>query len=266
MRRLAEKVALVAQICITLVFVVTTLLYMSNVIPENTALANNGILATLIIILSIIYGLLSVYLVYMNFSERENLRQILLYSDSESATHANAKVIRNIVRSCARKVKGVRIRKAKMRLDEKQGFVVTLKIDVNAHYVSHAIDKLRCLIADSFKNTLGLTCNSINFEIRRLKSRYKPDVEKAEKLAKTLTEQRELSSDIYEQPFQDNCEACKNKNEEMDNDKRNIADDVKELRERLAENGEKGLTNEEELNLEQLDDDTADGDNDYSAE
>lgn len=258
MRRLAEKVALVAQICITLVFVVTTLLYMSNVIPENTALANNGVLATLIIILSIIYGLLSIYLVYMNFSERENLRQILLYSDSESATHANVKVIRNIVRSCARKVKGIRIRKAKMRLDEKQGFVVTLKIDANAHYVSHSIDKLRCLIADSLKNTLGINCNSINFEIRKLKSRYKPDVEKAEKLAKTLTEQRELSADIYDQPFQDNCESCKNKDDEEDIDKREVADDVKDLRERIAENGEKGLTNEEELQLEQVDDDTDD--------
>lgn len=258
MRRLAEKVALVAQICITLVFVVTTLLYMSNVIPENTALANNGVLATLIIILSIIYGLLSVYLVYMNFSERENLRQILLYSDSESATHANVKVIRNIVRSCARKVKGIRVRKAKMRLDEKQGFVATLKIDVNAHYVSQAIDKLRCLIADSFKNTLGLNFNSINFEIRKLKSRYKPDVEKAEKLAKTLTEQRELSADIYDQPFQDNCQACKNKDIQDDTDKREVADDVKDLRERLTENGEKGFTAEEEQYLVQLDDEAND--------
>ena len=208
MRKITEKVAIVAQICITLVFVITTLLYIANIIPERQAFANNGMIATLIVVLSILYLLLSVYLLYVNFSEREALRQVLLFCDSESATHANVKVVRNIVRSCARKVDGIRVKRVKMRLDEKQGFVITLRVNASGDNLSFSIDKLRCLIADSFKNTLNLTFNSINFEVRRLKSRYTPDVTRAEKLAKTLTEQRELSSDIYEQPFQDACEEC----------------------------------------------------------
>lgn len=239
MRKITEKVAIIAQICITLVFVITTILYMSNVIPESAALANNGMIATLITVLAIVYGLLSAYIIYVNFSEAENLRQILLFCDSESATQANVKVIRNVVRSCARKVKGIRVRKTKMRMDEKQGFVVTLKVDVSTHNVSQSIDKLRCLIADAFKNTLGLTFNSINFVIRKLKSRYKPDVDKAEKLAKTLTQQRELSADIYEQPFQDNCEACKRSDDTAEG---NISDEdeqaVKDVREQLHQNGQ----------------------------
>ena len=206
MRKITEKVAIVAQICITLVFVITTLLYISNVIPEREALANNGMMATLIIILAAVYLLLSIYLLYVNFSESEALRQVLLFCDSESSTRANVKVVRNIVRSCAKKVSGIRVKRVKMRLDEKHGFVITLKVDVSANEFSVAIDKLRCLIADSFKNTLNLTFNTINFEVRRLKSHYTPNVERAEQLAKTLTEQRELSADIYEQPFQDNCE------------------------------------------------------------
>ena len=199
MRKIAEKVAIIAQICITLVFVITTLLSVTNIIPWNDD-NSNGVLVTMLIVMAIIYGLLSAYIIYVNFSEAENLRQILLFCDSESATHANVKVIRNIVRSCARKVDGIRVKRAKMRLDETRGLAVTLKIDVSTHNVSESIDKLRCLIADAFKNTLGLTFNSINFEIRKLKSHYKPDVDKAEKLAKTLTQQRELSADIYEQP------------------------------------------------------------------
>ena len=222
MRRIAEKVSIIAQICITLVFVITTFLYIANVIPESAALSNNGVLATLIVILAIVYVLLSAYLIYVNFSEQENLRQILLYCDSESATRANVKVIRDIVRGCARKVDGVRVRKAKMRMDEKQGFGITLKINVSTNNVSQSIDKLRCLIADAFKNTLGLTFNSINFDIRKLKSSYKPDEEKAEKMAKTLTQQRELSADIYEQPYQDNCEACKNDTETNSDDEQEV--------------------------------------------
>lgn len=227
MRKVTEKVAIIAQICITLVFVITTLLYISNVIPEREALANNGMTATLIVILAIVYALLSVYLLYVNFSEREALRQVLLFCDSESATHANVKVVRNIVRSCAKKVSGVRVRRVKMRIDEKQGFVITLKVNVSGNELSVTIDKLRCLIADSFKNTLNLTFNTINFEIARLKSHYTPNVERAEKLAKTLTEQRELSADIYEQPFQDNCEKC-DKNDDSSTDKRVEAEEKEE--------------------------------------
>ena len=239
MRKITEKIAIVAQVCITLIFVVTSVLYITGVIPYNEGVRNNGVFVTLLVILAIVYGLLSAYIIYINFSESENLRQILLFCDSESATHANVKVIRNIVRSCAKKVTGVRVRKAKMRMDEKQGFKITVKVDVSTHSVSQSIDKLRCLIADAFKNTLGLTFNSINFVIRRLKSSYKPNVEKAEKLAKTLTQQRELSADIYEQPFQDNCEACRKADEEMEsNDETDDVKAVQDIREQLHENGQ----------------------------
>ena len=208
MRKITEKISIVAQVCITLIFVVTTILYITGVIPYNEGLMDNGVFVMLLVILAIVYGLLSAYIIWVNFSESEYLRQVLLFCDSESATHASVKVVRNIVRSCAKKVSGVRVRRVKIRLDEKQGFVITLKVNVSGNEVSASIDKLRCLVADSFKNTLNLTFNSINFEIRRLKSHYTPNVERAEKLAKTLTEQRELSADIYEQPFQDNCEKC----------------------------------------------------------
>ena len=239
MRKITEKIAICVQVCITLIFVVTTLLYITSVIPYNEGFADNGVFVTLLVILAVVYGLLSAYIIWINFSEAEYLRQILLFCDSESATHANVKVIRNIVRSCAKKVSGIRVRKTKMRMDEKQGFGITVKIDANTTSVSESVDKLRCLIADAFKNTLGLTFNSINFVIRKLKSSYKPDVEKAEKLAKTLTQQRELSADIYESPFQDNCEACRKADEDMEsNAETEDIEAVENIRKQLHENGQ----------------------------
>ena len=239
MRKITEKISIIAQVCITLIFVVTTILYITGVIPYNDGFRDNGVFVTLLIILATVYGLLSAYIIYVNFSEAEYLRQILLFCDSESATHANVKVIRNIVKSCSKKVAGIRIRQTKMRMDEKQGFGITVKVDANTHNVSQSVDKLRCLIADAFKNTLGLTFNSINFVIRRLKSSYRPDVEKAEKLAKTLTQQRELSADIYEQPFQDNCEVCQKADEDMEsNADKDDLKAVESIREQLHENGQ----------------------------
>ena len=79
MRKLAEKVVIVAQICITLVFAIITLLNMTAVFPENEIAVNNGVLTSLIIVLFLLYLGLSVYLIYVNFSERENEKQVLLF-------------------------------------------------------------------------------------------------------------------------------------------------------------------------------------------
>ncbi|MCH5152767.1 MAG: hypothetical protein J1F68_02240 [Clostridiales bacterium] len=260
MRKITEKIAICVQVCITLIFVITTILYITGVIPYNDGLRDNGVFVTLLVILAIVYGLLSAYIIYINFSEAEYLRQILLFCDSESATHANVKVIRNIVHSCAKKVHGIRVRKTKMRMDEKQGFDITVKIDVNTHNVSQSVDKLRCLIADAFKNTLGLTFNSINFVIRRLKSSYKPDVEKAEKQAKTLTQQRELSADIYASPSKHVEGVCLNNgaddplDEETENKSNTSPEDAKvveEIREQLHENGQHTSAETEEEEQEE---------------
>ncbi len=218
MRKIAEKVSIVAQICITAVFVITTLLYLFNVIPENAALSNNGVLGTLVAILAVLYGLLSAYIIYVNFADSEDLRRVLLHCDSESATHAGVKVVKNIVKSCAKKVDGIRVRRIRMRTDEKNGLVAIFTVDVSSQNVSESIDVLRCLISDAFVNTLGLNLNSINFVIRRMKNRYKPDLDSAEKRAHTLTKQRELSADIYEQPFRDNCEQCATPDDEAGRD------------------------------------------------
>ena len=104
MKRIAEKVVLVAQICITLVFVLTTVLYMTGIISpyENTPAdplyktEDGSIMMILMSVLALVYIALSAYMLYMHFSERENLKKILLFCDSDSATRTNIKVINNI--------------------------------------------------------------------------------------------------------------------------------------------------------------------------
>ena len=66
MRKLAEKVAIVAQICITMVFAITTLLDLSTVMPEGETIYDNGVLKTLIIVLFTVYLGLSAYILYVN--------------------------------------------------------------------------------------------------------------------------------------------------------------------------------------------------------
>ncbi len=206
MRKLAEKVVIVAQICITLVFAIITLLNMTAVFPENEIAVNNGVLTSLIIVLFLLYLGLSVYLIYVNFSERENVKQVLLFCDSESATRTTAKVVKNIVNSCAKQTTGITVRKTKIRSDEKKGFAITLRVNVNADNVAETIDTFRCLLADSFKNTLGLSFNTINFEINKLQTRYVPNVPTAEEKAEKLGDQREVTAEIYDNPLDNEIE------------------------------------------------------------
>jgi len=206
MRKLAEKIAVIAQICITLIFALTAVLYMSNVIPQNDNYANNGVFTILFAVLGAVYLLLSAYLIYVNFSDRENIKRVMLYCDSESATLTNTRVVKNIVRDCAKQVGGVSVKKAKIKTDENNGFVLYLKVNVTADTVSEPVDKLHCLLADSFSTVLGITFNSINFEVSKLRSGYVPSGKKAQEQADTIAEYREQDAEHYHEPLPNHAE------------------------------------------------------------
>lgn len=175
MKKIAEKVVLVAQICITLVFVLTTVLYMTGVLAYTNTEGSNGVTFILIIVLAIVYVALSAYMLYVNFSERESLKKILLFADCHSSTRTNIKVLYNVVRGCEEKVDGISVKKLRVRTDEKGGLIAIFNVKVSADNIAKSIDDLRCLLVESFRETFGLTFNAVNFEIDRLKGKYQPN-------------------------------------------------------------------------------------------
>lgn len=221
MKKIAEKVAIVALICITFVFVLTAVLYVTDTInnynvhefyDENAQLLempNNSIIVIVMIVLAVVYALLALYLLYVNFAERENLRSVLLFCDSDSATRSGIKVINNIVRGCSTQVDGISVRKIRVRSDEKGGLSATFSVNVNADDVSGKINTLRCLLADSFKSTLNLTFNTINFQIDRLNGKYVPDAQQVEKRADTLQESQDTIVENYHEPLNKEAKAQK---------------------------------------------------------
>lgn len=200
MRKLAEKIAVIALIFITLIFALTAILYMSNVIPQYDGYVSNGVFTILYAILCVIYLLLSGYLIYVNFSNSESIRQLMLYCNSQSATLTNTKVVKNIVNGCAKQAGGITVKKIKIRTDENNGFTLYLKVHVTADTVSQPIDTFHCLLADSFQNILGITFNSINFEVARLNSGYIPSDKHAQQKADEMAEYREQDQEHYVDP------------------------------------------------------------------
>lgn len=174
MKRIAEKVVLVAHICITFVFALLTVLYVTKLVPLDDV-ADNNIVLILLLVLAAVYVALSIYLLYVTFSEKVNVKRILLYYDSGSETRAKASVVENIVRGCAKKVKQIKVQKTKIRLDDKQGLIATIYVKVSADSMKESIERLRVLLVDNFRETLGLTFNSINFEVSKLTKKFVPD-------------------------------------------------------------------------------------------
>jgi len=200
MKKIAEKVAVVAQICITLVFVLTTVLYMSNAIPQQENWNENGVLNVLMIILAVAYLAISAYILYVNFSENANLKRILLFCDSDSATHATVKVINKIVKGCAKEVDGIKVKKIKIRSDEKAGFIATLSIEVTAENVAENVNRLRALVSKSFYETLGLKFNTVNFNIEKLHGKYVPSDKVVEETTEELMAEQAESAENYHEP------------------------------------------------------------------
>ena len=178
MRKIAEKVILVALICITFVFALTTILYVTNVIPQEDV-SNNSVAVILLSVLAAIYVGLATYLIYVNFSERLNVKRILLFYDAESATRASSKVSDNIVKGCAKQVENIKVRKTTLRVDEKQGLIATVHVEVSAESVTQAIPMLHDLLIQNFQETLGLKFNTINFEIDKLTNKFVPVTKEA---------------------------------------------------------------------------------------
>lgn len=204
MRKLAEKIAVVAQICIALIFVLTTLFYALNVFPQGEYGAESGVLTAVLITLGVAFFLLSGFLLYVNFSNAENLKRIMLYCDSESATLTNVKVVTNIIRDCAKQTGGISVKKVRVKTDENNGLALTLNVIVSSDTVSVPVDTMRCLLTDSFAKVLGITFNSINFQVTKLKSGYKPSVKKAKEQAETIAEYREQDIERYNDPVPQN--------------------------------------------------------------
>lgn len=201
MRKITEKVAIVALVCIALVFVVTTVLYMAGVIALQENWAANGVSGPLVIVLAVLFAGLSAYLIYENFSTHANVKRVLLYCDSESATSADRRVVTNIVNGCAKQVEGIKVKKTRIAADDKQGFVLTLNVVSESATVQKSLDTLRCMLDESFRNTLGLKFNAINFVVDKLAAKFTPDVKHAEEMAENLADQREVADEHYHDPL-----------------------------------------------------------------
>ena len=203
MKKAIDKVAIVAHVCISCVFVLLTLLILFNVIPiqyENNAVVMDSVTLVLVISLSVVYVIITLYLLYVNFSQNQMLKYVELYRDSSSAMTASAKTVKKMVVNNAAIAGKVKVKKVKIASDGDVGHKLKVWVEVSTDEVSFTLDTLRCLCEESFTKMLGLKFSSIDFKIEKIHSNFKPDLEKAKEKAKTMDAERKYSKDCYNQP------------------------------------------------------------------
>lgn len=198
------KIALVAHICVATVFVLTAVLYMMGWV--GVEVVEGGLLGAAAIVLFILYVALSAYLLYVAFASKPKLKRVLLFCDCASATTANGRVIEKIVRTCAKHCDGLKVNKARVTEDDHSGFALTVHVSIKSGEAQNAIDKMRCMLQDSFVDTLGLQFNSINFVIDKLSS-FTPNSVQADRKAEELVEQRRQAQEQYFNSVCD-CDKC----------------------------------------------------------
>ncbi len=207
MRKVTEKVALIAQIVLTLIFVIMCVLYMLNVIPQGNSFGDNAVTVVLFAVLVIIWLAVACYLLYLNFADSAALQCLVLHSDSQSATFATSKVIKRAINRCARQVGEVHVRRVQVRSDEKMGYRLLLVVEVKSNCATFFVDKLRAMVEDYFETVFNLKFNTIEFKINRLHAHYVADFAKAEKIAEQLEQQHNAVDQAYQTPEEKETEA-----------------------------------------------------------
>ncbi len=204
MKKIADKVVLLAHMAISAIFVLVTILMFVNVIPlnfDNGLLIIDGFVLAMVLILAGIYVALTVYLLYSIFAQRNVIKQVLLYADEYNETNATSTVIRKIANSSAKLVSGVKVKKLRITAGDKGKLHMRLTVAVDSDDVSYTIDTLRCLLVDHYATVLSLTFDSIDFSITRIHSSRTPDIAKAKTQAEALRSGRVVAQELAEQPI-----------------------------------------------------------------
>jgi hypothetical protein len=201
MKKVTEKVSVASFVALSLIFLLVSLLTYLNVIPmqitSDGVFAVDWVVVVILLILGVIWVLLAVYILWNNFAFRNALRYVTLYSDRASSTKATSRVIKRLAVSAAEQVDGVKIKKISMSSNDHLGLNLKLVVDVRNDDVAYSIDTLRYLLADKYREVLGLEFALIDFQVKRIKSKHSGDIGRAQAQAQEMQQKRQACSSSF---------------------------------------------------------------------
>lgn len=185
MKNLVVKVAQIAQVVLSAIFVIMLVCTILGLIPVNVNVDGKVIcdsyLKILLLLLSIVYVALSVFLVLNAINNANKLKYVKLAGNQQTISFVNTHIIKKICKKNAKLVKNVKVSKISVYSNELNNLSLNVFMSANTDDVGYATERFRLVLVDSFYNILGIRFSAINFRVKKLKSSYTPNIEEIEK-------------------------------------------------------------------------------------
>ncbi len=212
MKKIVDKIALVAVIILGFIAIVLAIIF--PMLATGWVLGTNDILFMTI---AVLYVGVSIYLLWSVFSSDGNVRTLTLFSDKESTTKTSLRVIKSLVVSDSKRVKGAAVKRVRVSQRD-NGIKLSITLTVVGAEVEETVDTMRCLVADTFIKVLGVRFDYIDFKIEKVRPNYVADEATARKRAQILKNERKCSDKYHDEamdPIFEQAEKERDKAEEQ---------------------------------------------------
>lgn len=175
MRKIVLRIFTAISVLIALFFVIFLLLTVfGKVAPEEF---DNSIVKTLCLALGGVFVASSIVEMVLMYSDNDAIKEILLHYQKGGTAKSSVSVVRKLTKENIKKVEGVKYRRCKVFAGE-YGVRLKVWIAIQERDMKDTEELLRAILEDVFLGTLGFKFYAIDFHLKKIKAKYKVDIEK----------------------------------------------------------------------------------------
>lgn len=158
----------ISMAVMALIFVVFTLVLILN--TDVAVEANNGVVHSLFGIFALIFIALVTVNVWSAFSEREKIKQILLFKTKDSILNASVGVIRKLAKKAVAGIEHAKIKHIHLFVDSNNEVIMKAAIKIKADDEQEikagiVMDKVNKALTDEYKQALGFEFKTLELKL-----------------------------------------------------------------------------------------------------
>lgn len=173
MKKNVIKILATASACVAVVLTIILIVTAFGGISMEEY--DNSLVKWLITTMGIVYIISAALTLTMLFTNDETIKEIVLANGKEGSTRATLGVVKKIAKENCVAIEGVKFRKCAIAVND-YGVKLRVVVSINDSDVPAATRHLRAVLEDAYEGALGFRFFSVDIKVKKLKSKYKPDV------------------------------------------------------------------------------------------
>jgi len=205
MKKLFERMTSITLGVMALIFIIFTLAMIFNTrVAEE---ANNGVVQALFGIFAFMFVALSAVNIWSAFSERDKIKQILLFKTKDSVNNASVSVIRKMAKKVVAGIECVKLRHINLFIDNNNEAIMKAAVKISATdkegelQVAEILDKVYTALKNEYSSILGFEFKTIELKLTSIKEAKKPKPEETKVEQKTIPAKEERVKPVELQVF-----------------------------------------------------------------